>query len=199
MNKLDSKPFEYKYDLSPKGDRFLNSKRKALERRNYKGDYDDIVQRELERRKRPNEFHGEQHTVDERTGSVDLVVEFPISPAEENPCDVSCMVHTLANRKLLDATVGTNVILELDVGNESLYLSALGMDGKSFYRVVYRHEKEGGWFDIWLDDKVAYSYVGDESEEAMEVTLQQIQAERAKELGKKQNKIREAYYGLPPL
>ena len=114
LNKLDSEPSEYKYELSPRGDRFLNSKRKDLERRSYKGSYDDVVQRELERRKRPNEFHGDQHAVDDRTGSVDLVVEFPISPAKENPCDVLCMVHTLANRKLLDTIIGSNVILELD-------------------------------------------------------------------------------------
>ena len=200
LTKLDSDPSEYKYELSPKGERLLNSKRKALERRNYKGSYDDVVHRELERRKRPNEFHGGQHTVDDRTGSVDLVVEFPISPAKENPCDVLCMVHTLANRKFLGTTVGSNVILELDPRGESLYLSALGKDGKSLYRVVYRHERDDEWSDVWMDDNtVEFSYVGDESEEAMEEAFQQAQDDRDKELMEKQNKIRQSYYGLPPL
>ena len=198
LNKLDSEPSEYKYELSPKGDRFLNSKSKALERRNYKGSYDDVVHRELERRKRPNEFHGEQHAVDDRTGTVDLVVEFPISPAKENPCNVLCMVHTLANRKLLDTAVGSNVLLELDARRESLYLSALGNDGTSLYRVVYRHERDDERSDVWLDDNTGFSYVGGESEEAMEEARRQAEDDRAKELREKQNKIREAYYGLPP-
>ena len=199
LTKLDSDPSEYKYELSPKGERFLKSKRRVLERRNYKGSYDDVVRRELERRKRPNKFHGEQQVVDDRTGTVDLVVEFPISPARENPCDVLCMVHTLANRKLLDTAVGSNAVLELDARRESLYLSALGNDGTSLYRVVYRHERDDEWSDVWLDDNTGFSYGGGESEEAMEEARRQAEDDRAKELREKQNKIREAYYGLPHL
>ena len=199
LNKLDSEPSEYKYELSPKGDRFLNRKRKALERRSYKGNYHDVVQRELERRKRPNEFHGEQHAVDDRTGTVDLVVEFPISPAKENPCDVLCMVRTRANRNLLGTTVGSNVIIGMDPRGESLYLSAFGNDGTSLYRVVYRHERGDEWSDVWLDDNTGFSYGGVESEEAMEQARRQAEDDRARELREKQNKIRQAYYGLPPL
>lgn len=199
LTKLDSDPSEYKYELSPKGERFLNSKRKALERRNYKGHYDDIVQRGLERRKRPNEFHGEQHAVDDRTGTEDLVVEFPISPANENPCDVLCIVRTRANRKLLGTTIGSNVIIGLDPRGESLYLSALGKDGKSLSRLVYRHERDDEWSDVWLDDNTGFSYGGGESEEAMEEARRQAEDDRARELREKQDKIREAYYGLPPL
>ena len=141
LTKLESDPSEYKYELSPKGERFLNSKRKTLERRNYKGSYDDVVQRELE-----PEFHGGQHTRQNGVGRFGSGVSD--IPCQREP--LRCVVYG-AYSGGLDATVGTNVILELDVRKESLYLSALGKDGKSFYRVVYRlKERMGGL----MSDKV---------------------------------------------
>ena len=194
--RLDSDPSSFRYQLQPKGDILLQDKWGVLQKKSYTGTYRDIVKSEMERRTKRNEFHGSVHMVDENTSASDIIVEYPISPSDENPCDVLCMVHTLANEILLNASIGASIDLHLGNKEESLYLRELEIGVGALYRVVYKHEREDGWFDVWLDgETLSVSYIADD-QESIQVTSGRGQDERAKEIKKKQDKIRQTYYGL---
>ena len=93
-----------KYELSPDGVRFVHAEFNRLGNRDYKGSYDDIVDRELKRRREIRSFQSEVRDVDGNIEAIDIVCEFPPAqhdPLSKNPCDVLCMVVTSANRSLI--------------------------------------------------------------------------------------------------
>ena len=191
------------YELAPAGVLFMRNEWSRLKKREYGGFYHDAVADEMELRKQVHTIHGDAYSVDETTESVDVIKEFPPyehDPCGNNPCEVLCWVLTQGNKSLIEAPIGTATQLELGKSayRDARYLtfdSNLREDGKMVCTVVYKRERSDGWFEVWASKVLTISTV------SVGKSVDVIESSRKYEkmLLRRQNKIRDCYYGEPPL
>ena len=134
------------YELTPKGVRFLNKRRKKLDKHSNHGKFRDRVEIERQRRMKPNTVYGTAHDCiggeplgnDSETSSVAMVIEYPPNGRKNDRiCDV------ILPKRVKHVQVGDHIYLRFNQ-------VPLFLNNRDWFQVVVTQVKEDGDHKIFV-------------------------------------------------